>query len=201
MTDEVDRYCIRMLGDPAAARAAAEAARAGGGEDQAALLRSAVDACRRMAPERPAVPEEVGSGLAAAVAAELATAAGQLPAPEREALALRHLMGRSYAEIAAATGTPEADVARLLAGARLNLRAALRETPRRPAACPENDRALRTIAARQDDEPVPEADDEWLIDHLAICPACARDHAALLEAAACYGAWGPAESLASAGGS
>ncbi len=199
MPDEVDRYCVRMLGDCAAARKAAEAARAAGGEDQAAVLRAAVEACRRVAPDRPAVPEGAGSGLATAVAAELATAADRLPAPDREALALRHLTGRSYEEIAAATGTPAADVARLLAGARLNLRAALRDTPRRAAACPEHDRALRTIAARQDGEAVPETDDEWLIDHLAICPECARDHAALLEAAACYGAWAAGEDAASAG--
>ncbi len=187
--DDLQRFCIRMLGDGPAARSAAEAARAAGEEDPLAGLRVAVSACRRSAAG--AIPAATGApdGLAAAVARELAAASARLTTSQREALALRDLMGLSYAELAAVTGGEPDEVGPLLAGARLGLRAALRGSDPAESDCPEHDRALRTIAARQDAEPVPAADEAWLIEHLGVCAGCARAHAAMLEAAACYRAW------------
>jgi hypothetical protein len=127
--------------------------------------------------------------LAAAVAGEVAAATARLRGPEREALALRDLLGLSYDELAAVTEAEPESVGPLLAGARLRLRAELRGTGIPQAACPEHDRARSAIAARQDDQPVPAADTDWLIEHLGHCRECAQAHAAILEAAACYRAW------------
>jgi hypothetical protein len=55
--------------------------------------------------------------------------------------------------------------------------------------CDERERALRTIALRQDGEEVSAADEDWLIEHLGHCVGCARAHSAMLEASACYRAW------------
>jgi hypothetical protein len=191
--DELERFCLRMIGDGPTARSAAESARAAGGDDRLAGLRAAVAASRRAAPAPAPAPAPRGEGLAAAVAGELAAATERLAAPQREALALRDLMGLSYADLAAVTGAEPDEVAPLLAGARLRLREELRGRAAPAPACPEHDRALRTIAARQDAEPVAEADEDWLIEHLGICRGCAQAHAALLEAAACYRAWGVAD--------
>ncbi len=188
--DDLQRFCIRMLGDGPAARSAAETARAAGGEDRLAGLRAAVSACRRSDAEATPAATAAQDGLAAAVARELATASGRLTTSQREVLALRDLMGLSYEELAAVTGGAPDEVAPVVAGARLALRAALRGSDMGEPGCPEHDRALRTIAARQDAEPVPAADEAWLIEHLGVCGECARAHAAMLEAAACYRAWG-----------
>jgi hypothetical protein len=190
--DEVRRFCIRMLGDGPAARSAAEAASAAGGDRLAALC-AAVSGCRRATPTEPVEMDGDGEGLAAAVARELAAATAHLPASEREALALADLLGLSYDEIAAVTGAAQEDIALLLAHARIRLREQLRGIGGAPADCAEHDRALRAIAARQDGQPVPAADEEWLIEHLGHCRGCAGDHAGMLEAAACYRAWATAE--------
>ena len=202
MTDELQRFCFRILGDGPPARAAAETASAAGGEDRLAGLRAAVAECRRQTGATAPASEDAPDGLAAAVARELAAAVAGLTPEQREALALRDLLGLSYGQIAAVTGDLPEDVGPLLAAARVGLRAQLRGGAGDLPDCPEHDRALRTIAARQDAEPAPAADDDWLIDHLGICAGCARDHAAMLEAAACYRAWGAADAqtaLAGAG--
>ncbi len=196
MSDELTRFCIRMLGDGPAARSAAEAASAAGGRDRLAGLRAAVAECRQRTGETPPAPDGAGDSLAAAVARELAAAAARLTPEQREALALRDLLGLTYDEMAAVTGAAPEDVGLLLATARLRLRAELRDGSGGAPDCLEHERALRTIAARQDGEPVPAADDEWLIDHLGLCRGCARDHAAMLEAAARYRAWAVADAPA-----
>ena len=92
-----------------------------------------------------------------AVAGELAAATARLPERQREALALRELLGLSYDDIGAVVGLDPAAVAPLLARARLRLRTALRgDGPPLPP-CDERERALRTIALRQDGEEVPGA--------------------------------------------
>lgn len=200
MMEEVDRFCTRVLGEGPAAGIAASAARAAGAGDRVALLRAAVAAC----PEAPLEPEHPrgtpagapGTDLVAAVAGELAAATARLPLRQRQALALRELLGLGHADIAAVLGIAAADVGPVLAHARLGLRAKLRgdSAGGGPGAggCIETERALRTIAARQDSEPVAAADDEWLIEHLGHCRECAAAHAAMLEASACYRAWRPA---------
>ncbi len=143
------------------------------------------------AGDTKAAEAEAGGGptLAEAVADELARTTARLSELQREALALSELLGLPHEEIGRIVGVERADVAPLLASARLRLRTELRgESPAVPE-CPERDRALRTIALRQDDEDVLGADDDWLVEHLGHCQGCGRAHAAMLEASACYRAW------------
>jgi RNA polymerase sigma factor (sigma-70 family) len=195
--DEVQELCLRVLGEPASTQAAAEQARAGGGEDRIALLAAAVRACREHAdpPNGPPPAERTSSspepaGLAASVAQELALATARLPERQREALALRELLRLSYEQIAPVIGIEPAAVAPLLARARLRLRAERRGAgEEQGAGCLERDRALRVLACRQDSEPLSADDDRWLLAHMAVCPACETAHAAMLEASVCYRAW------------
>ncbi len=108
---------------------------------------------------------------------------------QRDALALRELLGLSHAQVAAALGIDPAAVASLLSRSRLRLRAELRGAQTERGSCPERERMLRTATLRQDGESVPGPDDDWLIDHLGLCEECARAHAALLEGSACYRGW------------
>jgi hypothetical protein len=112
-----------------------------------------------------------------------------LPQRQREALALREQLGLSHAQVAAAIGIEPAAVAPLLARARLRLRSELRGGAPPVSDCAERDRALRTIALRQDGEDFLPADEDWLLDHLGHCSGCAQTHSAMLEASACYRAW------------
>jgi hypothetical protein len=201
--DDLARYCARMLGDTPGARTAEQAARAEGRADRSAMLRAAVAAVRQgsepadePAPNAPAAtsPDDHArptdpTALRDAISRELATADGALPLAEREALALRELLGLGYDEVAAATGTAADEVPLLLAQARLDLRTQLRGAGAPQPECDERERALRTTARRQDGEAVPSADDDWLIEHLGHCRGCRQAHAAMLEASACYRAW------------
>ncbi|HYZ81761.1 MAG TPA: sigma factor-like helix-turn-helix DNA-binding protein, partial [Solirubrobacteraceae bacterium] len=216
--DDLGRFVVRMLGDSPAARAADERARGGGGDgERTAMLRAAVAAVRQGAepapepsPTAPAATDpDAGdrptdpARLADAVAGELAAACDRLPIAEREVLALRELLGLSYDEIADVTDVERDAVAPLLARARLHLREALRGAAHPEPACDERERALRTIALRQDGEEVLAADENWLIDHLGHCRGCRQVHAAMLEASACYRAWTspevPSDPVAEAG--
>jgi hypothetical protein len=195
--DEIRGFCVRMLGDGEAAVAAERAAHAAGDGDRTAALAAAVATCRERdagaGPGATAGGRRAAAGgdgdLAAAVARELRAATDALPERQREALALRELLDLSYDDVARVVGVEPAAVAPLLARARLRLRAELRGEPETPTTCPEHDRALRTIALRQDGQPVPAADDDWLLEHLGHCAGCGRAHAAMLEASACYRAW------------
>jgi Sigma-70, region 4 len=187
--DELRGFCVRMLGEGPSADEAEREARGAASDDRLGSLSGAVRACREREPAAPAASDS--DGLAAAVARELRTASAQLTVPQREALALRELLGLPYDELADVMSVAPDSVPGLLAGARLALRAQLRDAPQSPAQCPEHDRALRTIALRQDRQPVPIADDDWLVEHLGHCQECGRAHSAMLEAGACYRAWRP----------
>jgi hypothetical protein len=211
--DDLARFCARMLGDGPAARAAEERARAGAGGDRTAMLGAAAAAMRQRQdpggePGRNATATTAAAGdpdaahppdpagLSEAVARELAAATGRLPMAQREALALRELLGLSYDEIAGVAGVQADAVPLLLARARLDLRTELRGAGEPQPPCDERERALRTIARRQDAEGAPAADEDWLIDHLGHCRGCRQAHAAMLEASACYRAWAAPEVLA-----
>jgi hypothetical protein len=190
--DELHGFCVRMLGSGDAAQAAEQAARSAGHGDGVDSLAAAAAACRAhdeagvpLASERRD-PEE---GLAGAIARELALATAKLPERQREALALRELLGLPHGQIARVVGVEHVAVAPLLARARLRLRAELRGDGEPRAECLERDRALRTIALRQDAEDVAAADDDWLVEHLGHCAGCAQAHSAMLEASVCYRAW------------
>lgn len=201
--DQLDEFCLRMLGDRDAAAAVAASARQAGGDDELATLQHAVKQCRaRVGSEPITQPAGTADGgeLSAAVAAELATATARLPPRQREALALRELLGLSHAELSFVLGIEPAAAAPLLARSRLRLRAELRGAPIARSDCAERDRMLRVAALRQDGEQVPIADDDWLVDHLGHCEDCIRAHAAMLEGSACYRGWrAPAEPAALAG--
>lgn len=133
--------------------------------------------------------------LAAAVGRELEAATGELSERHREVLALRDLLELTHAQIAQVAGIAPDDVARTVARARLALREQLRGPGAPDPGCPERERALRTIALRQDGEAVPAADEDWLVEHLGHCRGCAQEHASMLEAAACYRAWRPQDGV------
>jgi hypothetical protein len=103
-------------------------------------------------------------------------------------MALRELLRLSYSQTARVMAIDPASVASLLARARLLLRAELRGGEL-PAVCEHRERALRILARRQDSEAIGKADDSWMRTHLAECSECVQDHAAMLEASACYRAW------------
>jgi hypothetical protein len=189
--DELHGFCVRMLGHGEAAEAAERAGRQASEDDRVRALAAAAAACR--AHEEAGVETtderaEPGS-LAEAVARELAQATAQLPERQREALALRDLLRLSYDEVGTVVGLDPSAVGPLLARARLRLRTTLRGEGAPLPSCDERERALRTIALRQDGEPVSEADEDWLIEHLGHCVGCARAHSTMLEASACYRAW------------
>ena len=116
--DDLTRFCVRMLGDGPAARTAVQDARAGTDGSRSAMLRAAVAAVRQGSepasepapnapaaadpddPDRPTDPD----ALPQTIARELAAATAGLPIAQREALALRELLGLGYPEIAEATG-------------------------------------------------------------------------------------------------
>jgi len=219
--DDVARFCTRMLGDTPAARTAVQSARGGSDSDRSAMLRAAVTAVRQgaepasePAPNAPSARDDGADGhpgddrptdpdgLPQAIARELATASAGLPLAEREVLALRELLRLSYDELADTTSVAVDAVPLLLAQARLDLRAQLRGAGAPQPGCDERERALRTIARRQDGEDVLAADDDWVIEHLGHCRGCRQAHAAMLEASACYRAWAspdlPADPVAGA---
>ncbi|MHB8695405.1 MAG: sigma factor-like helix-turn-helix DNA-binding protein [Solirubrobacteraceae bacterium] len=206
--DDVLEFCRRVLIEPSLAGEAAEAvaaqaqAQAHAPGNRLDALAAAGRACRERASRVP-VAEAIAArsaesassnggppDLAAAVARELAAASAQLAERHRETLALRELLGLSYEDVGAVIGVEPAAVGPLLARARLRLRVALRGSGTViEAPCDSRDRALRALARRQDHQPMTTEDQDWLLNHLAGCPACARDHAAMLEASACYGGW------------
>ncbi|MGI8429232.1 MAG: sigma factor-like helix-turn-helix DNA-binding protein [Solirubrobacteraceae bacterium] len=201
--DEVHEFCQRVLGAGAAAADAAVEARAGAkqGIGRVEMLAAAARACRARAGlpyvDQGVAPEGESHdlGLTAAVARELAQANAGLPERQREALVLRELLRLSYEEMSQVMGVEEAPVAALLARARLALRVERRGVSTQEGAdCAERDRALRVLARRHDSESLSGEDDEWLLDHLGVCPRCIAAHAAMLEASACYRAW-PAGSV------
>jgi len=185
--DELRRFCVRVLGDGPAADEAEQEARAGERDDRLGRLSAALRACREREPSSPAMSS--ADGLAVAVVRELQAATARLTGQQREALALRDLLGLPYDELATVMQLEPDSVPGLLAGARIALRAELRGALRPGAQCPEHDRALRTISLRQDGQPVPAADDDWLVEHLGHCREYGRAHSAMLEAGACYRAW------------
>jgi hypothetical protein len=200
--DDLRDFCARMLGEGAAADRAAELAGRAGGADRVTALTAAVQACRKVGAEpgpgtaaRAATEPDGESELALvdAVARELSQATARLSPGQREALALRERFGLGHSELATATAIEPSAVAPLLARARIRLRSELRGAPPPPVECSERDRALRTIALRQDHEEVLRADEDWLLDHLGHCAGCGQAHAAMLEASVCYRAWRLAE--------
>jgi hypothetical protein len=183
--DEIARLCARLAGDGQESARISEHAH-GASRERTRRLAFAVNACR----ERGAPPVlEPGADMRSALAAEVSAASARLSDQQREALALRELVGLSHAELGSVLELDADAVAPLLGQARIALRAELRGTPAPPGDCVEYERTLRTATARQDGEFVNEADQDWLFSHLGHCQECARAHAAMLEGSACYRGW------------
>lgn len=190
--EEVRTLCRRVLGaGPAANEAAARAFVEAGPNDRLAVLAAGLRACDQRADDRqgPTEVDSPPSGLADAVARELAAASARLPARQRAALALRERLGLSYEEIATVVGLDPPAVGSLLAQARLQFRAQRRGGADATAGCEQRERVLSIIARRQDGEPRAPEDDDWLMDHLVVCRSCEEAHAAMLEGSVCYRAW------------
>jgi predicted RNA polymerase sigma factor len=192
--DELQEFCGRVLGPGSSALQAAARARMERSSDRVELLAAAARACREQADAPQGDPGGEDStpneeGLASAVARELAQASARLPERQREALALRELLGLSHQQVARAMGIDAAAVAPLMARARLRLRAERRGVEAPAPGCMDRERALRALACRQDSEPLTAQDDAWLLEHLAECEGCEMAHAAMLEASVCYRAW------------
>jgi hypothetical protein len=193
--DEVYEYCVRMLGAGALAIHASHEAFVTGGTDRMDRLTGAVQACRSRAQEATGLADAPGSAsgsvtLADAVAREVADATAQLPADQREALALRDLVGLSHQQIATVLQISPYAAGMLVSRARLALRARRRGVDDEPDdSCADRERALTVMVRRQDREPVAVDDEDWLLEHLGSCDSCLRVHAAMLEASVCYRAW------------
>jgi hypothetical protein len=200
--DEVVEFCRRVLGAGVHAdEAIAEARSLTTPADRVATLAAAARACRvradiaagssngGAAPNGSADRGEAAVGLAEAVDAEMEAATAALPERHREALALRESLRLSHEQVAKVMGIDAAAVAPLLARARLALREQRRGAGTPAGACTDRDRALRSLARRQDSEPLTGDDDDWLLAHLGTCEECDRAHAAMLEASVCYRAW------------
>lgn len=195
--DEVYEYCVRMLGAGAVAIHASHEAFVAGGSDRIERMAGAVQACRSHAGQDGpgiAVEGEVSGGgentLADSVAREIADATAKLPSDQREALALRDLVGLSHGQIARALETDADAVGMLVARARLALRAKRRGIDEEPDdACADRQRALLLMVRRQDGDEVSTEAEDWVLEHLGSCESCSRVHAAMLEASVCYRAW------------
>jgi len=192
--DEVYEYCVRMLGAGAVAIHASHEAFVAGGSDRIDRLAGAVSACRARTLEAPAGVEAGLGGrsgtLADSVAREVAQATEKLPSDQREALALRDLVGLNHEQIARVLELDRDATATLIARARLALRANRRGVEEElDDACGDRARALTVMVRRQDGEKVSREDEDWLLEHLGTCDSCARVHAAMLEASVCYRAW------------
>lgn len=188
---ELRGFCRRLLGPGPAATTATRAALATPFADRFEAIARAAALCRRSDGAAVAVGSTPWGSLRAVVAAELARANATLPGRQREALALRDMLGLSYSQIGLVMGLEPPAVALLLARARLDLRAALRGAyPEEQPACVEREHVLRILARRFDSEPLGPADANWLFAHMADCGACERAHAMMLEVCTRYRAWG-----------
>jgi DNA-directed RNA polymerase specialized sigma24 family protein len=194
--DELQEFCVRVLGAGDAA-SIAEQVRDQGAADPIERLAAAAAICHaRAEPDRPASEDgseasEEELPFAQAVARELAAATAAMPQRQREALALRELLALSYRDISRVMRIEATAVPPLLARARLRLRRELRGGPDATPDCAERDRSLRALTLRQDRELSDEAENAWLLEHLGACDACTGAHAAMLEASVCYRAWRP----------
>jgi RNA polymerase sigma factor (sigma-70 family) len=117
----------------------------------------------------------------------------QLAPRHREVLALREVAGRSYEEIGAIMGISENAAAQLIWRARSKLRVALTAGAISSVVASTEDceTAQLLINRLHDGEPVNDAEQEWLDEHLEECGKCRAARGMVLEVAASYRCWAP----------
>jgi RNA polymerase sigma factor (sigma-70 family) len=116
----------------------------------------------------------------------------------REVLALREVAGRSYEEIGQIMGISENAAAQLIWRARSKLKGALTAGAVASVVATSEDceTAQVLINRLQDDEPITDAEHEWLDDHLEHCGKCRAARGMIFEVAASYRLWMPVAVLA-----
>src|SRR5215213_6716641 len=117
----------------------------------------------------------------------------QLAPRHREVLALREVAGRSYEEIGGIMGISENAAAQLIWRARSKLRVALTAGAISSVVARTEDceTAQLLINRLHDGEPVNDAEQEWLDEHLEECGKCRAARGMVLEVAASYRCWAP----------
>src|SRR5215212_5336193 len=123
----------------------------------------------------------------------------ELPPRHREVLALREVAGRSYEEIGQIMGISENAAAQLIWRARSKLKGVLTAgAVASVVATSEDCESAQVLINRlQDDEPITDAEHEWLDDHLEHCPKCRTAEGMIFEVATSYRLWAPVVVLAS----
>jgi DNA-directed RNA polymerase specialized sigma24 family protein len=186
---DVFNFCLRVLGSREAAATATMTAFLEVRREPGADLRAAA---RRETARLIRTPSENGAPATSPLPVREANA--RLPAAYREVLALRELLGCSYAEIGRVVGADRETVAELLWQGRLELRDQLKGTTL-AAIAPVADscrRSLALIAMDWDGEAHRAGDRDWLERHLRTCGKCRLSQEAAREASAAYRAWPPA---------
>jgi DNA-directed RNA polymerase specialized sigma24 family protein len=183
---DVFNFCLRVVDSRGVAASATRAAfLTVRREPQRNLLAEARRETARLIEAAREDPAPAGSPL------QVREANGRLATRHREVLALRELVGSSYAEIARIVGADGATVAQLLWRARLELRDELKGTRLAPIA-PVGEscrRALALIAMDWDSELRDGEEQDWLRRHLRTCGKCRLSQKAAREASATYRAW------------
>jgi RNA polymerase sigma-70 factor (ECF subfamily) len=133
------------------------------------------------------------NALLAAAREEVRAANAQLPARQREVLALREVELLSYDEIGEIVGLNRNAVAQLISRARIKLRdllqgSALAAVSPSSADC---ERALPLLARMQDKQDGEVGELDWVHAHLAACETCRLSQAAMQEAGMSYRALAP----------
>jgi RNA polymerase sigma-70 factor (ECF subfamily) len=133
------------------------------------------------------------SALLATVREEVRTANAELPARQREVLALREVELLSYDEIGEIMGLNRNAVAQLVSRARIKLRDLLRGSALASvsSSSPDCERALGLLASIQDDERGSPGEHDWARAHLDACDTCRLSCAAMEEAGVSYRALAP----------
>jgi RNA polymerase sigma factor (sigma-70 family) len=122
----------------------------------------------------------------------------QLAPRHREVLALREVSGRSYEEIGAIMGISENAAAQLIWRARSKLKGALTAGAVASVVASSEDceTAQLLINRLHDDEPITDAEQLWLDEHLEECAKCRAARGMIFEVATSYRLWAPVAVLA-----